>query len=882
MMRQRALAWAAILALILAIQIAPLPIRLPSFIATALAQDTTVAEAGEPTDLAVVALHCAEAPAAEALASFFATGAPPAGCAPAVGVAVAVEENGTPLPGSPFTTDVTGALGVSVGLGSSVLVNEDPESLPAAYEPLSGEVNGVPYANPVRLDSAVAGAAVLFVNVPSNVAAELAQEATAAELADQTDLADDGEPDASTAARASAASPTREPEADRTSCDQAYADEPNSAVVSADLRALNADGDGMGSDPISASSGYLRGTPAVDGNFAGASDPVRIGNGPWGWQGRTGVRNVTSDRSGQSNLAVSGGLVRIGPGVWFWPSDGNRSPDWLWSSIRNRAGDWSLHGNGLWLWSGTAGSGTGNLAISGSSVRIRNGVWFLPSDRDHGNGWPWPRQISVGNLAIAQSGNGNLAVVSNPVRIGAGVWGWPDRDRVANWREDGIGPWDWTPGRGGARNWRMNGTGVWIGSGALARSGNGNLAVVGSAVRIGFGVWLLPPGRISHGVWAWPSLRRMDDRFWPRRVGSGGWVWSGALARSGNGNLAISGGLVRVGTGVWLLPPNRSHANDWLGNGGDAHAGRADVGPLMINGILAVEASPSKLEQPNTGEQPAPTSSDGPAVQPALADSVQPSSDSSAPPVDAVPPDSGGSAVPLADAAPSDAGDVDPSAVAPAVETPPDGAVLPSADPGAPDLGYVAPDLGYVDPDPGYVDPAAAPAVDAGYIDAATESSVDPGYVAPEPVYAEPSFVDPGNGDSGYAEPGFADPAVAPAIDAGFADSGADPGFVDPGNVAPNPGADPGIGDAGFVAADSGNDGPDFFAPDPGNVDAGGGQGFGDLGGAAPDPGFGVPDNAAPDPGFADPGNAGSGTIDAGGGAPDLDVGRNEQGREDG
>ena len=65
---------------------------------------------------------------------------------------------------------------VPVGLGSAVEVREDPKSLPTGYEPLSGEANGVPYANPVQLDAAVAGAAVLFVNVPSSVA-ELAQEA---------------------------------------------------------------------------------------------------------------------------------------------------------------------------------------------------------------------------------------------------------------------------------------------------------------------------------------------------------------------------------------------------------------------------------------------------------------------------------------------------------------------------------------------------------------------------------------------------------------------------------------------------------------------------------------------------------------------------------
>jgi hypothetical protein len=169
MIRQRALAWAAVLALVASVQFAPLPAQFSAPVA-ALAQDDSAADAGEPTDLAIVALHCAEAPAAEALTSFFTDGAAPTACAPAVGVTIAVTENGAPLAGSPFTTDVSGSLVLPVGLGSAVEVREDPKSLPAGYEPLAREANGVPYANPVQLDSAVAGAAVLFVNVPTAVA----------------------------------------------------------------------------------------------------------------------------------------------------------------------------------------------------------------------------------------------------------------------------------------------------------------------------------------------------------------------------------------------------------------------------------------------------------------------------------------------------------------------------------------------------------------------------------------------------------------------------------------------------------------------------------------------------------------------------------------
>src|SRR5829696_3821250 len=144
MIRQRALAWAAVLALVATIQITPLPLA-PRTLASAaaLAQADSASDGGEPTDLAVVALHCAEAPTTEALTSFFADATLPTRCAPAVGVAIAVTENGASVPGSPFTTDVAGTLAVPVGLGSAVEVREDPKSLPAGYEPLTNEANGV-------------------------------------------------------------------------------------------------------------------------------------------------------------------------------------------------------------------------------------------------------------------------------------------------------------------------------------------------------------------------------------------------------------------------------------------------------------------------------------------------------------------------------------------------------------------------------------------------------------------------------------------------------------------------------------------------------------------------------------------------------------------
>ncbi|MDF2760567.1 MAG: hypothetical protein K0S99_3202, partial [Thermomicrobiales bacterium] len=162
MIRQRALAWAAVLALVVTVSIAPIPTR---FLASpvALAQDDSAADAGEPTDLAIVALQCAEAPNTEALTSFFTDGTAPNECAPAVDVEITVTEDGDPVPGSPLTTDDSGTVTLPISLGSAIEVREDPKSLPSGYEPLTQEANGVPYANPVRLDPAVAGAAVLFV-----------------------------------------------------------------------------------------------------------------------------------------------------------------------------------------------------------------------------------------------------------------------------------------------------------------------------------------------------------------------------------------------------------------------------------------------------------------------------------------------------------------------------------------------------------------------------------------------------------------------------------------------------------------------------------------------------------------------------------------------
>src|SRR5215204_2932267 len=119
MIRQRALAWAAVLALVVTVPIAPIPAQF-SVSAVALSQDDSAADADEPTDLAVVALNCAEAPNTEALTSFFTDGTTPNECAPAVGVTVSVTEDGDPVPGSPFTTDDSGTVTLPISLGSAI------------------------------------------------------------------------------------------------------------------------------------------------------------------------------------------------------------------------------------------------------------------------------------------------------------------------------------------------------------------------------------------------------------------------------------------------------------------------------------------------------------------------------------------------------------------------------------------------------------------------------------------------------------------------------------------------------------------------------------------------------------------------------------------
>lgn len=867
MSRRRAFAMAVVLVVVCLVPFAPRSLGLFVPI-SALAQEAAEPASGDPTDLAIVALHCAEAPAADALTSYFATGAPPEACAPAVGVAIIVSEDDAALPDSPFRTDVAGSLLVPVALGSQVEVAEDPESLPDGYEPLIGEANGVPYANPVRLDAAVAGAAVLFVNVPGPVAA-LAQEAgEAAGLED-------------------AASPAVDTVAEGNGCDLA-APAARDATALAPLPVPRA----LGATINTTGSGF------VPMSSDGAPAEVAA----------SGVSTSGADVRGNSDAVVST-PIRAGAGIWGW-QDRSRSDNQLWRFDGSRAGDWRVHGKGLWLWPGDhASDDFRSLAFSGSSVRIGDGVWFLNWDGDQVGRWFWVGRFGTDHLAAARSGDGNLALVSNSVHIGDGVWRWPSHSRADDWRDHETNSWTWGDDRDRDHDWRMDERGVWIRSGAFASSGDGSVAISAHSVRIEPGIWFWPhdrhraddwrwrgqdrfddwfvhgngvwlwPGRIGidnfaaarsgngslaivasavrigHGVWQLPTSRvghSGDDWLRPRHTGSGIWVLSTAIARSSSGTLAVSSHAVRIDTGVWRLPSDRDRGHDWLGQGGHARGNDASIESHADDGNLAVASPPGKVESNSSTEQPAQTSGDGEDVEAPAADAVEPPSDDMGQPaVEAAQAIDNGNAVassdesvaaPL-DVAPSstdgDAGDVAPAPVVPAVEPVPVAA--------APDAGSVAPDPGYTEP-AAVEQPAIAPAEEAP----AVAPSAEPVYDEPEPVYVEPVFVEP-------------------AVDAGYVEPVVDPGFVDPvvdspASFVPDPGIDPGIAAPGAGApnlgfADSGGN-SGGFAPEP--VAAAPGDGG---------PGLDGPGNAAPGIGQDGPGNAGADTFAPGNVAPDADMG---------
>lgn len=613
-------------------------VNVPSSVATELAQDTPAGE-GEPTDLAVVALQCADAPATDALTSFFSSGTPPGGCEPAAGVDIAVTENEKPLSASPFRTDTSGTLAVQVGLGSKVTVKEDPKSLPSGYEPLTQKVNGVPYANPVELDSAVAGAAVLFVNVPNSVAARLAGGTSAVDASGATGLAH--------AVRL-----------DRTGCDPAYPDqrtciapgsplaEPcsitdqrNFTVLRPDPRGLDTDGDGIGCEPISPSGGAINHGAGFNLYSSGV------------------LRRAAPARTGDFSVAAS--RVDTGNGVWVLPPEGSHADNWFMHRGRNGAGPWFTANDRI---------SSGNLAVVSNPVFIGNGLWTWPNRhgqndwfwqrRNHDGFWFWPSQILVGNISVANSGSGNVAIVSNPVVISNGVWAWPGRTHAdgsiwqnhnhaddRHWPDNvAKGSWFWPgngtrAGNGGIAVCNANG-GV-ISLGDVNSGGNrGNTIVVGNtfgSVNIdggtvfnrtsidlaanggfcranasgGIGDVAIAsnPIVIGSGVRTWPGHTRLgnDDWRWPNHTGDSLWfqpngisVGNLTVANSGNGNVAIASNPVFIGNGLWRWP---GHTRDdgwfWQSRNRDGISFRPNVvsvGNLTIagsgNGNIAIASNP--------------------------------------------------------------------------------------------------------------------------------------------------------------------------------------------------------------------------------------------------------------------------------------------------
>lgn len=764
MIRQRALAWAAVLALVVALQMASLPIRPLPVIAASVAQDSPDADAGQPVELAVVALHCAAAPAAEALTSFFATGAAPAGCAPAVGVSIAVVENGTPLSGSPFTTDTSGTLGVRIGLGSVVTLREDPRSLPAGYEPLTREANGVPYANPVQLGSAEAGTAALFVNVPATLAATLNQGTPAEKAGEPVDLA-------------VAVTPNR------TGCDPAYPDERtcippgspldapcsitaerNFTVLSPDPRGLDADGDGIGCEPISSGGGA-----AVTLYAGNDSRPVPlVSNG-----------NLSAPIS-NGDLAVAANPDRIDDGVWVLPPDRNRTDNWLVHRDRNRADDWLVQSDR---------SNNNSVAIVSNFVIIGNGLWRWDDHHQRDNRF-WLKHITIGNFTIARSSNGSLAIVSNSVFISNGFRTWFGR------QEDN----------------RLGLNRIVIGNLTIARSGNGSLAIVSNPVLVGNGLWTW--GGHQEDNWLAPGRTPRADAPDAELIAINGGESAiesppNTLEQADNSEqptLALNNALSVALPDDSVAQPSDASV--------EPSPDTAISAPPSDDAVTAPPSDPA-IESPpsDTAVQPAPDTDVAPApsdntvapppddgyVAPAPSDSyVAPSSDNSVQPP---PPDD-------AMAPPADFVQPPDTAVAP----PPDAAIAPPSD------GYVEPppsDIGA--PEPVNIAPEPVNVV----------PGVDPDNVMPDPIIVGPSAGDSGTGDFVTIAPDPVDVAPSNGVpDLGIVPGGGDfgSGAPDPVSVAPGNsdfGVDPGSGDPGNVVPNPGNVAPDPIGVSPDNGDSG-------------------------------------------------------------
>lgn len=856
-------------------------VNVPHAVATELAQEVPADAVGEPTDLAVVALRCDAAPAAAALTSFFSSGTPPDGCAPAEGVGIAVKAHEQPLPGSPFTTDVDGALSVPVALGAAVSVREDPKTLPTGYEPLTLMANGVPYANPVELDSVTAATAVLFVNVPASVAAMLAGDALAQAVTQDRTGCDPAYPDARTCI-----APGRPLAAPCSITDQR-----NFTVLAPDPRRLDADHDGIGCEPIS---------PRGGTNLLNAS----------------GNRSSSGSVTRRAAPAATGGIpvvassVRSDTGIRDTHPESSRTPT---VHVQRDRG-----GAGLWF-AAPARAGTGNVAIVSNPVFIANGLWGWPNrfDRDD---WIWhktypgqdglrfpPGGINVGNVTVAASGSGNVAIASNPVFISNGVWAWPDRGHGDDWR--------W-------RNRVDHGAGFWpnqfnLGNVTVASSGSGNVAIVSNPVFISSGVWHWP-GHLNAGGWPWYHGQDNGRWRWPNHFGNGIWGRPGiisagnlVIARSGDNIAVISNPVVIIASGLWYVPPDRHHDNDWADHGdhdhADAHlmqgdsaqADHPDVEAQASDSGGTGDAPSSEIDLLAASTQPALTINGGLAIEPAPADSVQPQGDDAVESVES--PAEVDQATGDGDVAQPSEGTIESPGDG-TVATPLDTAAPSQPDAGAPDSAYAAPepiveqaevDPGYVAPDPGYVapDPAVDPAyVDPGYVDpgyvaqepTSVDAGVDPGYAAPDPSPIEPGYVDTGIVDAGYVapEPGSEPSYSAPQPSSG--DSGDDsayvapepidvapapafvapePSHVDPGNGAANPGLDAGFGgqDPNSIApgANVANPGMDTGPIDAGNAGAG---------------------NMAPDPGMTDAGNVDTGSVGADFGGDDGGRGGNNGG----
>ena len=193
-------------------------------------------------------------------------------------------------------------------------------------------------------------------------------------------------------------------------------DQRNFTVLAPDPRRLDADGDGIGCEPISTSGGTI---------VAGGSPNLYTSGGPF-------VAPPPQEPATLPSLtATSRPAMAFGTCL-----AGSRADNWFVHRDRNRAG----------LWFATPDrTSTGNLAVVSNPVFIGNGLWTWPNrfgqddwfwqSRNHDGIWFRPNRISVGNLTIATSGShGNVAVVSNPIFISNGVWHWPDRTHGDDWR----------------------------------------------------------------------------------------------------------------------------------------------------------------------------------------------------------------------------------------------------------------------------------------------------------------------------------------------------------------------------------------------------------------------------------------------------------------